>query len=333
MLKIDYESEGFPPGPIPNGPGVLDTTWDEVLWAAITVGRPNRSYVFRHGDASRFEAIFRWSLVRMALEQGGPRAFRLRRTDAAKTLDPTEKGAVNYFLGLVFCKLFAAKLLDAPWALHLDVFGPQVRAILSGRSRPDLIAETSAGEWVSLEAKGRVSPPSSDAKNKAKDQAMRIVGVNGRIPQWHIGGITYFYGDSVRFFWRDPTPDFQQQLKGTKITFAEDAWRYHYAPVLELFKEATTDEEPTFSEKLESVQDNVDQTARPDASKRHLKEADVVVSIHPEIMRCLVQGDWRMARALALKLRQAFRELGYMPDGIMVRAGGSWREALPPAES
>jgi hypothetical protein len=48
----------------------------------------------------------------MSLEQSGPRASLLRRT-AARTLDPSEKGAVNYFLGMTFCKLFAAKLLNS----------------------------------------------------------------------------------------------------------------------------------------------------------------------------------------------------------------------------
>ena len=107
-LQIDFEAEGFAAGaPVSNGPGVLNTSWDEILWAAITVGRPNRQYVFRHGLASQYEALFRWSLIRMALEQRGPKATRLRRTRAAKTLDPSEKGAVSYFLGLSISKLFA----------------------------------------------------------------------------------------------------------------------------------------------------------------------------------------------------------------------------------
>ena len=47
--------EGFPAGgPVANGP-------------AVTVGRPNRNYVFQHGTASIYEALFRWSLVRMVL--------------------------------------------------------------------------------------------------------------------------------------------------------------------------------------------------------------------------------------------------------------------------
>ena len=72
------------------------------------------------------EAIFRWSMVRMALQQRGPHGRKLVRTDLFKQMDPTEKGAVSYFLGLLTCKMFASKLLDAPWALHLDVFRPML---------------------------------------------------------------------------------------------------------------------------------------------------------------------------------------------------------------
>ena len=309
MLKIDYESEGFPSGSIPNGSGVLDTTWGEVLWAAVTVGRPNRNYVFRHGDASQYEAIFRWSLVRMALEQGGVRAFRLRRTDAAKTLDPTEKGAVNYFLGLIFCKLFAAKLLDAPWALHLDVFGRQVRAI-SGRSRPDLIAETSTGEWVSLEAKGRVSPPSQEAKSKAKDQATRIASINSKIPKWHIGGISYFNGDALNFFWRDPVPDSQQRERGVNISLYPDTWRHYYAPVFELLM----------------YQDSDGKAGLP--AFYLPKNADIEVAVHPEIMKCLLRREWGMAKEVASKLQSVLRDCGYMPDGIKIVPGNSWLKPL-----
>ena len=46
-INIPYESEGFPAGTIPNGPNTLDTTWGEILLAAITVGRPDLYHVFR----------------------------------------------------------------------------------------------------------------------------------------------------------------------------------------------------------------------------------------------------------------------------------------------
>ena len=100
-LSIDYDSEDFATGgPVQNGRRSLATSWDELLWAALTVGRPNRHTVFRHGTSSVYEALFRLSLIRMTLEQMGPTAGRFRRTEAARTLDPSEKGAVNYFLGL-----------------------------------------------------------------------------------------------------------------------------------------------------------------------------------------------------------------------------------------
>jgi hypothetical protein len=121
-LFLDYESEDFPTASLPNGQLRLGVTWDDVLWAAITVGRPDVFHVFRHGNASAYEAIFRWSMVRMALHQRGAHGQKLVRTDLFKQMDPTEKGAVNYFIGLLTCKLFASRLLDAPWTLHLDVF-------------------------------------------------------------------------------------------------------------------------------------------------------------------------------------------------------------------
>jgi hypothetical protein len=39
-----------------------------------------------------YEALFRLSLVRMALEQSGPTAYRLRRTNLARTLDRPKRG-------------------------------------------------------------------------------------------------------------------------------------------------------------------------------------------------------------------------------------------------
>jgi len=171
----------------------------------------------------------------MALEQAGPAARRLRRTDAAITLDPTEKGAVNYFLGMAICKLFAAKLLDAPWLLHLDVFGAQAGAVLRGRSRPDLIGENSAGQWISFESKGRISPPDASTKIKAKAQAIRCASVN-RIPvSYHVAGITYFKKDVLQFYWCDPPSGSEAAPRNAiRLSMNGDLYRYHYQTLFEL---------------------------------------------------------------------------------------------------
>ena len=300
MAEIDYESEGFPAGaPVANGPGRLAVSWDDILWSALTVGRPNRSAVFQHGDSSLFEAIFRLSLVRMALEQAGPRATRLRRTDAARTLDPTEKGAVNYFIGMTVCKMFADRLLAAPWMLHLDVFRPLLNPVLTGRSRPDLIGQrTPSGQWIVLECKGRISVPSSAARTKAKQQALRCVSVSGSPAQFHIGGIAYLKKDVLQFHWRDPKPQRNEGGVPIEIDFDTDLWRYHYALVLALIK-----------------------------AQGHapiVGSVDVKVSAHPDVLRLLLEGRWAEAKGWCDHNHGVLQAEGFRRDGIKLVAGPSW---------
>ena len=67
-LMIPYDSQDFPSA-YGIGSGNLTTSWDDLLWAGLTVGRPNTAYVFQHGEASFYEALFRLSLIRMTVEQ------------------------------------------------------------------------------------------------------------------------------------------------------------------------------------------------------------------------------------------------------------------------
>jgi hypothetical protein len=308
-LKIDFESEGFPAGgPVTNGHRVLDTTWDELLWAAVTVGRPNRHYVFRHGDASVYEAIFRWSLIRMALEQRGQTAHWLRRTAAAKTLDPSEKGAVGYFLGMTLCKLFSARLLDAPWLMHLDVFRPQLNAVLMGRSRPDLVGRTGSNDWVVLESKGRVSAPNMDVKNKAKIQAQRVISINGKPPSFCIGGIAYFRNDVLQFFWRDPAADPYKPKNPFDIKLENEHWRFYYLPLFDLVRS----QPPIYKEMLSTP------ILMP------VKGLDIEVGIHPQMLELLAKGLWGDAVRSDLKDKNEPAQSGYQADGIRVVAGHSW---------
>lgn len=305
MLRIPYDTEAFPTGTVANGHAELSVTWDDILWAAVTVGRPSRHYVIRHGAASMYEALFRWSLVRMALEQSGPHASRLRRTSAARALDPTEKGAVSYFLGMTFCKLFAAKLLNTPWLLHLDAFRPMLNPVLAGRSRPDLVGQVQGvAQWHAFECKGRVSPPDAPAKSKAKAQAQRLVSVNGTGCTLHVGALTYFKGESLNFYWRDPTPE---NGKGIEVPMSGDAWMHYYAPVVEAVE-------------------RVD----PDALRRGhdilvaIERADAKVGIHPMVAKHLSQRQWERAQYAASGAEGSMTNDGFQPDGIKVVAGESW---------
>lgn len=309
QIRIDYESQGFPTGgSVTNGLDTLNTTWDELLWAAITVGRPNRQYVFRHGDASLYEALFRWSLTRMALEQRGPRGSRLRRTDAVKTLDPTEKGAVNYFLGMTMAKLFASRLLNAPWVVHLDVFGSQLGAVLRGRSRPDLIGQVQGSNlWIALEAKGRISAPDSNAKTKAKQQAQRVVSIGGTPPAFCVGAIMYFHNDVLQFLWRDPQPE-PYGSSGFEVPYSDEIWGYYYGPVLELVRAYPHYLDQMFHEPV----------------LMPLENQDIQIGIDRRVLTALSEHQWGRARHICSENADEFQDAGYCMDGIRVIAGDSW---------
>ena len=311
-MEIDYVSEGFKRGaPIVNGNHRLTTSWSEVLWAAITVGRPSVGYVFAHGAAaSTYEALFRWSLVRMAIDQA-PADRVFRRTQAARMLDPSEKGAVSYFLGLTIAKLFAARLLAAPWLLHLDVFRPRLNAVLLGRSRPDLVGQTVAGQWLGLESKGRVSVPDADTKKEAKAQAKRITSVMGAPPAYNIGAITYFEKERLSFYWRDPTPDFDDPAR-IEIDVRDDDWRFYYAPALALVRDHARDplHEPTLV---------------------RVEGADVEIGIHPFVLGHLLEHRWEAARDAAGSVKaDRVGPWEYHDDGIAVVAGKSWSRPFGP---
>lgn len=306
-LFIDYQNEDFPVSILGDGKYRLATNWDEILWAAITVGRPNIFHVFRHGNASLHEARFRWSMVRMALQQRGQTGQKVIRTDLFKRMDPTEKGAVNYFLGLILSKLFSAKLLDAPWTIHLDVFRSWLApGLLTGRSRPDMVAKSDVtGQWHAFECKGRASTPGEEEKRKAKAQARRLVSVGGSTCQLHVGCITFFRNDTIEFYWRDPEPD---QDNGMELPETPAMWRAYYEPFYRAYRDAATDTE-------------VGQAA--DGIVR-LDELDISLAIHPKIEKLLNEQNWAAARVAASDLREEFEKLGYHADGLRVMAGQSW---------
>ena len=326
LLSIPYQSEGFPDNVIKesNGRGTLLATWDDILWSAITIGRPKSYCMFEHGESSIYEAIFRFSLVNMALENSELVHPEPKLTSAAKNLDPTEKGMVNYFLGMTLCKLFSSALLGAPWLLHLDVWRSQLNIKLSGRSRPDLIGNNDrTGEWYGFECKGRVSRPDQGVKDKAKEQATRIASVNGISCSLHVAAITYFVNDVINFYWCDPPPREGEGGDQIELRLPDDVWQNYYGLVAELI---------TPSEHEEGAAPG-DIRRRRDAGHWYarIEQCDVEVSVHRLIGHRLVERDWDGARLAALEATEQLTEDGFHADGLHVRAGNSWDQRGGPA--
>lgn len=304
-LRIAYVSQDFPAGSTPNGAGELNTSWDEIVWSALTIGRPTVHHVFQHGHASIYEAIFRISLVRMALEQSGPLARRLRRTIAYKRLDPTEKGAISYFLGMTFCKLFASRLLATPWLLHLDVFKNSIPTRNLGRSRPDLIGEHAVSNaWSAFETKGRASKPSQEDRLRAKMQALRLVSVHGRPCSLHVGTFTYFVNDVLQFHWIDPTPEMKKPIEAPD---PDKYWGYYYGPAQALWATQNGGDGPSASGGFS------------------IPEHDIVLKVHPLLVPYFEMREFSEAKSAMTRARERLEADGFQPDGLQVRCGPSWR--------
>jgi hypothetical protein len=306
-LVIPVEAVDFSP---PYPPPEMNVDWSDLIWAALTVGRPNVHFVFGHGQSSIYEAIFRTSLVRMALEEI-PGSDRFRRTPTFRTMDPSEKGAINYFVGLMLCKAFAEKALNTPWLWHLDVFRTALNPTLSGteRSRPDLVGQLPNNEWIAFESKGRVSKPDANTKDRAKKQAERIISVNSQAVTGHYAGISYFNSERLRFFVQDPKPVSENDPRAIKLKIDEPSIvRAHYAAFATLLGRT--------ARRLDKSSDGI--------VRAWSDEVDAELQIHSDLLKMVRLEAWEQIRPWCAELSQRLNRSELRADGINTRAGESW---------
>lgn len=193
MPLIPYEATNFPATAKKelHGSHLLQVTWNELVWAAITVGKPGISYVFGHGWHSISDIVVRSHTIYANLRGVGGRIAKSTLYERGK--DPTEKGAVSYFLGMAAAKLFSEKLLNVTWLFHLSMAGPLgVPIRFRGSLEPDLIGLQPSGSWVVVEAKGRTNAFSDGALAKAKQQTKAVTKVAGKRPRLRVAVQTYF---------------------------------------------------------------------------------------------------------------------------------------------
>ena len=314
MPKIPIEHVACNPPP----PDLLEADWDDLLHAALTVGRPNRYYIFRYGEASAYEMMFRASMLRMALVSS-PGNQRFNRTDLFKSLDPSEKGSINYFLGLTLCKLYATKQLGVPWLQHLDAakdLNPELRK--PGRSRPDMVGQRFDDTWVAFESKGRVAPADAKTKRKAKAQARRVVSVSGRPVIGHYAGISYFRNETLCFFIQDPAPLKEGDagaisVKGEKRRFFET----YYAPFLEFISQDS---------RHIAAEVGVSPDYPADIKLANSREMDAEIGMRSDIFGLAANKQWEKLTEVCSKDNEALIRAGYHSDGIFIKCGSTWQK-------
>lgn len=208
-MEITYNSHNFPNyfGNDFQGSNQLNFSVQELLWSAITVGRANIFDVLQHGRYSEYEILYRASILFANLALDGN---NLIKSSAYEHLDPSEKSAVSYFLGLTFTKLLSNKLLNIPWLLHIDVYRNQFEkdgeafGFGSSRIRPDLIGMDNRRRWVVMEAKGRTNSMENTLLKKAKNQTRNLRRIGIDYPSLRIAIVSHFRNGQLIIDWKDP---------------------------------------------------------------------------------------------------------------------------------
>lgn len=168
----------------------LDVSWEEMVWAAITMGKPGLASLLSHGWHSVSEMVVRTHTVYANLCQFND---YMEQSSLYRALDPTEKGATSYFMGMLAAKVLSARLLDVPWLFHLSMLTSLGGyATLAANSEPDLIGLTSNWNWIVVEAKGRTGRYSAKAMSAAKLQTQQLRHINGQPPSLRVATQAFF---------------------------------------------------------------------------------------------------------------------------------------------
>ncbi|MCC7376084.1 MAG: hypothetical protein IT581_15605 [Verrucomicrobiales bacterium] len=207
MATLPTQSKSFPAGNrwgVLNGSADTELSFGRLVHAAVTAGHDRGWRQSIASDmAAQWELLWKTSALRAAVSQQNtpcghwrPPLARLFPTKRLLQMDPSERRALSYHLGITLAVAWARKALRIPWLLHLDVYREQLDVNFQpGDSRPDLVGRHADGSWVVFEAKGRSSAPNKYAEMRAKDQSRRVVDIGGGVPSGCIAFFSYFSVD------------------------------------------------------------------------------------------------------------------------------------------
>ena len=340
MPNLDYTANGFSSnlGPQLNGLNSVDIQWPELIWAAITVGRKSWDDVIRYGSLSWLEIIYRSAILRANLSSSPQGGFT--KTDAYKSLDPSEKSAVSYFFGLSLANLAAQRLLGIPWLVHLDCFS-DLPIQLKGNQRPDLIGKDYWGEWGVFEAKGRTNRIDQKTIQKAKEQTRMLRKIDGSDPSIRVASISHFFDNTLNLHLEDPD-EIDSNAVDFEISGGEDQFlKYYYRPFVSLIERSGTSHEEAIDRRTDFIR-----IGNRGINIVSLAEVDLVVGLDAQVQEILTLGfQERDAPTNSDRLRpQLLNHLeGILQaahsidddtasflglDGIFVRLGSSWDSVL-----
>lgn len=304
MPKIPYLASGFPPTSASTlkGANEIAVTWAEIVWAAISVGKAQLQDLSLYGVFSALEMTYRTAIIYANLQQS-PNGY-VQRSSAYDGLDPSEKSAISYFIGLTMAKLLAGRLLSVPWLMHLDVYRKLLAPVLAGKSRPDLVGIDTSGNWIVVEAKGRTNNFVASVLDAAKLQTQQLTTIQGFVPLLRVASESFFDTAGILSVALSDPPGKRTEVPDLPLTPGLILDSY-YRPFQTRLHEATM----VGDEKLRGEVFRI----------AHLPELDMWVGLS---QRNRVPGTFKKTKPISQPRGREF--LG--PDGIFVRLGNSWSD-------
>jgi hypothetical protein len=151
-------------------------------------------------------------------------------------LDPSEKSAVSYFLGMAQAKVTCARLLGISHLVHLDLLLARVGR-RTRRTRPDFIGFDLTTRTLSaaVEAKGRTHYWTDYLMNQAKNQARQLPFITGIPNTIEVASASWFDTDDS---WNAHLVDPPRKRGGQDEYTQGDVLAAYYQPVVEALRSA-----------------------------------------------------------------------------------------------
>ena len=143
-------------------------------------------------------------MMRASIEPG---STYFRRSNSYARLDPSEKGAVSFFLGQAQAKLFAHDFFRVSKLVHYDYY-LECNGKRRTRTRPDFLGYHGKRAAIAVEAKGRSLGWDDALIENAKKQAQSIPHIDGYPVTTTYAHVAYF--DDDRWFARLVDPPQRQ---------------------------------------------------------------------------------------------------------------------------
>lgn len=167
----------------------------DLLLTAAKVGMPTLA---ANPAAKRSLLEMQWRMAMVAANvEISTDGERWVRTPGYIRLDPSEKSAVSYFLGMTQAAIVGRIALGYPHLQHLDLLIKHQHPAksLANSTRPDLVAADPVKPGIYnavIEAKGRSNDFDKKALDDAKIQAAGVTGLHGLVPVERIASEGYF---------------------------------------------------------------------------------------------------------------------------------------------